>query len=460
MPENGFFTHHNHGFWLEFSLFPQSCSLSAAEDDHFHTCILAIEKAVCHFFYTSLCLRRESVAGARARVDPPLKPAYTLCMHVRQLLWVAGCSAVGLGLLVALAVYHYEWNVSTLLRMDVRFGQEYRVPEGVILYEEKGYDGMAYYEIAREIPTLLLGQDTHFGSAYRFQRILFPLFGYLLALGNDAWFPVSFLIINILASIGSLVLLLLTVKRMSVHSFTILCNPAILVGILFSLTEPLSLFFIMLFFFLWERQGRTMGFLASLSLLLSLLSRETTVFLIVLLLVWALAHKRWRDTIWLLFPVGLFLLWQYFLALHFDSIAFQAGERIMNLSLRGPRQLIVWLFEKVNSYRLSSLPLLIFLVLLSARLMLDWWRVRISRSVDITSFLLTGLVGTMLSMDPHMWGVITSIGRVVTPLYPVYALYACYHDTRFMRGLSLLLIVTSVVSAIGIALVHHPYILS
>ena len=63
----------------------------------------------------------------------------------------------------------------------------------------------------------------------------------------------------------------------------------------------------------------------------------------------------------------------------------------------------------------------------------------------------------MLCMDGHMWGAITSIGLVVTPVYPVYALYAAERDTAVLRKISLVLLVVTLVASAGIASVPHPF---
>ena len=88
----------------------------------------------------------------------------------------------------------------------------------------------------------------------------------------------------------------------------------------------------------------------------------------------------------------------------------------------------------------------------------EWLRLRLR--IDVYAFLLSGLCATMLCMDAHMWGAITSIGRVVTPVYPIYAVYAAHRDTKVLRGLSWLLIAISLVAAVGIASVPHPFSLS
>jgi hypothetical protein len=120
--------------------------------------------------------------------------------------------------------------------------------------------------------------------------------------------------------------------------------------------------------------------------------------------------------------------------------------------------LVSWLTEGLTLYRLSSASLLLFVALLSIMLGAEWLRSK--QRVDFYCFLLSGLVGVMLCMDAHIWGALTSIGRVVTPVYAVYPLFAAARDTRMTRMLSGLLIGLSVIAAVGIASITHPFIVS
>lgn len=372
---------------------------------------------------------------------------------------IAG-AAVALILFVFLAVRSYDGNVSALLHMDVNFAERMHAPSGIVLYEDGGYDGMAYYQVARDIPLLLSGGTSTFDSPYRFQRITLPLLVYAITLGNETAFPFAFLLINIAAAITSLILVLLLTRSVNIHAVTIVFNPAILVGILFSLTEPVSIAFILFFFWLWKRRGRLDAWPIA-ALTLSLFARETTIFIIALLLLWFLWRRERRNAALMLIPISLLFLWQYFLLLRFGSVGFQANTNIVDPPFLGIVTVIRWAFEHegiAQMYRLSSIALLVFFLPLCVVFGKEW--MRRTRSIDRSTFLLSGLVITMLSMDAHMWGVITSIGRVVAPIYPVYALYAAEHDSRFLRLLSMSLIAISIIAAVGIALQTHPFRIS
>jgi hypothetical protein len=360
--------------------------------------------------------------------------------------------------LVFLGVRNYGYNVSTLMHMDVPFGEHHDVPSGLVLYTDGAYDGMVYYQIARDLPALITGGETSFAEPYRFQRILLPLFAYITAFGQEAAFPYSLLFINLASAIGCLLLMAWTTRKFSIHTFAVVFNPAVLVGILYSLTEPLSLFFLTVFFWRWERQNRQLDAWTILALILSLLARETTLFLIALLLVWFLWRLQWRQFFLALIPLAFQALWQYVLVLRLGSVPLETGSHMLNYPFQGVSMLVSCLTEGLTLYRLSSASLLLFVALLSIMLGAEWLRSK--QRVDFYCFLLTGLIGVMLCMDAHIWGALTSIGRVVTPVYAVYPLFAAARDTRMTRMLSGLLIGLSVIAAVGIASITHPFIVS
>lgn len=364
--------------------------------------------------------------------------------------------------LVAFGVRQYEGNLSGLLHMDTTFGETHQVPPGVVLYTDGGYDGMLYYEVARELPALFFGGEIRLDSPYRFQRALLPGIVYLLTFSNAAWFPFAFVFVNVVCALIALWLMLRLTNGKVLHALTIVANPAVLVGILFTLTEPLSLVMMVAFFAVWRKNGQSLSPLAILFLILSLLARETTVFLIGLLFVWYVWNKRWSQAARAVIPMLVLAAWQWFLVWRLGDQGFQANSNIVAWPFGGPIQVVRWFLDGHKlSYVITSLALLLFVLPLLGVLLREWMPVLRKRArLDVLTFLLSGLVGTLLCMDQHMWGVITSIGRVVTPLYPVYALWAADRDDKVHNILSTILITVSVMAAIGIAMVRHPYVIS
>lgn len=378
-------------------------------------------------------------------------------MTVKRFLTIAAVMAVFL-LVVGIGVRSYQWNVSALFHMDAAFGERHAVPEGIVLYEDAGYDGMLYEQVARDLPALFSGGHTSFDSPYRFQRVLLPALAYIVTLGQEPAFPWAFLLINMAAVVATLGFMMAQIGNKPLHLLTTVFNPAMLVGVLYMLTEPVSSAFIALFLFLWNRSGRTITPLGIAALTLSLFARETTIFLIALLIAWSLWWRRWKEAVVLLVPIILLAAWQYFLVLRFGAVGFQANSNVMSIPFEGPVQVVRWLMETWHPYRLSTFGLMAFVLPLFVVVAREWAGKR--TRIDVLAFLLGGLAVTMLSMDAHMWGAITSIGRVVTPIYPVYALYAAERDTWVERTLSVILIVISIIAAVGIAMATHPYHIS
>lgn len=387
----------------------------------------------------------------------------------RSQLSLLGGAAILLAALIALAISKYDWNVSALLHVSQEFGEAFEIPQGVVLYEDGGYDGMLYYQVARDIPEIFFGNTETpqrgvstdvptYNNAYRAQRILLPLSAYLFSLGNESLLPFTFLLINIFAVLGALALGLKSMGRLTLHHFTLIANPAALVGILFSLTEPLSLFFTTLFLYLWKRAGERITAGQVLALSLGMLTRETMLFLIVPFAFLFFLQRKPKDALLTILSLLPFCLFQGFLYLRFEELGFATGAHMFTLPFLGVWQLLLSSFTDISAYRLSSLSLLFFFIFPLFILTASHWMKENTHGIPETSLLF--LLAVLLSLDAHIWGVITSVGRVLAPLYPLYAFSAMERDSLTERILSLNLFVVSVVAAIGIASIAHPFSIS
>ena len=190
-----------------------------------------------------------------------------------------------------------------------------------------------------------------------------------------------------------------------------------------------------------------------------MLARETTVFLILPLAVFSLLKKEWKNTFFCLLSLIPFALWTLFLVDRFGALPLETSAGMLNIPFSGPLDLLQRsLAENITAYRLSSLSFLVLFFLPLALIeVYRWWK---GREGGMLGSLLLVLIVAMLCLDAHIWGVITSIGRAVTPLYPVFAFKAMEEGGRMERTLSGSLILVSIVAAVGIALVTHPFTLA
>jgi hypothetical protein len=66
----------------------------------------------------------------------------------------------------------------------------------------------------------------------------------------------------------------------------------------------------------------------------------------------------------------------------------------------------------------------------------------------------------MLLMPKYIWGSITSIGRVITPVYPLTVLLLAHRDSPLTRMLAIGILVLGLVTGVGLALILHPFTLA
>lgn len=152
-----------------------------------------------------------------------------------------------------------------------------RFSEGIADGTE-GYDGQFVYYIARDPNTAAQYLDV---PAYRFQRILLPVVGRLLALGQDALIPWALLLINLISlATGTWLLeqLLIRHKGSRWYALTYGLTIGIFASVRLSLSEPLAYALVLSGITLADRE-RWIG--SALVFALAALAKETTIFFVV-----------------------------------------------------------------------------------------------------------------------------------------------------------------------------------
>lgn len=137
---------------------------------------------------------------------------------------------------VGMVLFSNKGNPLALVTIGTQFSEQLSAEQG----GTEGYDGQFNYYIARDPTTASQYLDV---PAYRFQRILFPFLGRLLALGQADLIPWAFLLINIMAMAAGTALLekLLTgygVNRW--YALTYGLTLGIFGSVRLSLSEPLA----------------------------------------------------------------------------------------------------------------------------------------------------------------------------------------------------------------------------
>lgn len=186
-----------------------------------------------------------------------------------------------------------------------------------------GYDGQFAYYIARDPLHAAPCLDV---PAYRYQRILLPLLGHALALGDVRWLPLALVAINLAALVGATAALehLLAAQRVSRwYALVFGLFVGVFMSVRLSTTEPLAYGLVVAAIWLHQRGRAGPGAVA---FLLAALAKETTLaFAAGYMLSYALAG-RWRAALRLALVVGApFALWQAALYLWLGAFGVGSG---------------------------------------------------------------------------------------------------------------------------------------
>jgi hypothetical protein len=171
-----------------------------------------------------------------------------------------------------------------------------------------GYDGQFAYYIARDPST---GWRYCDAPAYRYQRILYPLLAWLLALGRESWVPWTLIVVNVLALTAGTYFTERLLARHGASRWYALSYGlygGLVAGVRLDLTEPLAYGLVQGGLWLWVGRRRlpAAGLLAA-----AALAKETALIAVGGLLLHLALEGRWRRGLALGLSTGVpFALWQ------------------------------------------------------------------------------------------------------------------------------------------------------
>ncbi len=172
----------------------------------------------------------------------------------------------------------------------------------------QGYDGQFAYFIARDP---LGGCRRCDASAYRYQRILYPLLAWALAFGQPAAVPWTLILVNLVAVAMGTYFTERLLASQGVSRWYALAYGlygGLIAGLRLDLTEPLAYGLLQGGIWAWTERRRR---LAVPLFALAALTKETTLIAVAGLLLYLLFEKRWLDTLSLGLGVAApFMAWQ------------------------------------------------------------------------------------------------------------------------------------------------------
>jgi len=135
--------------------------------------------------------------------------------------------------------------------MDHTLSDQHAMPSNFVVLDVPGYDGAQYYQIARNVPKIIIGESNTLTEkspgSYAYQRFALPVLAASFSIGDNSLLPWAFLLINILTLALSSFLLLRWNKDASLYAVALGLCPAAVLGLHYMLAGPLALFLISLF---------------------------------------------------------------------------------------------------------------------------------------------------------------------------------------------------------------------
>jgi hypothetical protein len=372
--------------------------------------------------------------------------------------WPVSVATLAIGIVLTLTLMPYGMRPSVLFHLGAIQERSHPLPEGFVVLDVPSYDGAQYYGIARNMPLIARpsrwDQLQHLNpTSYAYQRFLLPKTAWILALGQTTWLPFSFLLINIASLIGAAYIFWRSTKS-SLGTFALVFSPAAMVGLHFTLAEPLTILLITLFLTRFMRNREQLEWLDVVLLALLPLSREVNVLFCGLLWLYLLWRRKWTSAAWAMIPFLTFFLLHGWIYAVFNELPFLMSADKRTLPFEAMLTLIFGGYG-INRLTLTSIPLALFVVI--PGLLWTGWLIVKNRDrsfVAIGSFVFLLL---MTTMPDHIWGSITSIGRVITPVDPLLLLTATRNKSRMSLWLTAMILVIGLGAGLSLASVIHPF---
>lgn len=227
-------------------------------------------------------------------------------------------------LLYCLSVVAIRGKGDPLILMTI--GTDYNPTLADHAYSPEGYDGQFVYYIANNPATAPQFIDV---PAYRFQRILLPISGRILGLGQSALIPFSLLAINLLALAGGTYILEQLLDTHKVSRWYAI-GYGLSIGIFGSArlmtTETLAYALVLLAIWLYHRNKWQWSAVA---FAISAFSKEVTLIFVAGYVLYMFTQKQFRQGIIFALIAGIpFAIWQVILYSMFGEFGVGSGGNL------------------------------------------------------------------------------------------------------------------------------------
>jgi hypothetical protein len=201
----------------------------------------------------------------------------------------------------------------------------------------------------------------------------------MFAMGYEPALPYAFLAINITALLGAAWILQRMRGGSTLGAFAIALCPAALIGLHFSLAEPLAMVLITAAMALIATR-RHIPLSAMMLLSLLVLTKEVMILFIATLGITLLLKRHWNDASALLIPALVFVSWHIVIYVLFGDIPFLMSSAKSGLPLTGMLPIIMGQ-NGYDAKTLSSIALMVLFVLPACCLTIaEVWR---HKNIDV-----------------------------------------------------------------------------
>jgi hypothetical protein len=230
---------------------------------------------------------------------------------------------VVLVLLVAIGFVLYRLSIKDWDPIELaEIGTRYRDGD---IYGSEGYDGQFAYYIAIH-PNLDDVSSQLDVPAYRYQRILYPIFARILSLGQVTWIPWTLIVINILSQVVGTALLCVFLNSFEVpvrYSLIFGLWAGTVIGVGTDLYEPLTYSLVIGAVLARSKEKQ---WLSSILISGSLFAKETAIlFWAAFLISDLIQKKRLKEILFILVPIIPYGLWQGWLYFQFGAFGLGSG---------------------------------------------------------------------------------------------------------------------------------------
>lgn len=374
--------------------------------------------------------------------------------------WAAAATAIGLAAIIAINISYYDWNVTSMFHLDHTIADVHPLQPDFVTLEVPGYDGAQYYQVARNMPKIFNpSRWSELSStnplSYAYQRFLLPLVAFTLSFGQEAALPYVFLIINALSLVLTAWIIYTHLGGKWLAALAFAFCPSAMVGLHFVLAEPSALLILALFLTRYIKLQR-LGWIEVLLLSLLVLSREVNILFVGTVFLYSLYKRQWKDVALTFIPMAVFFALHALLYGIFGDIPFLTSAGARQFPFSAPLKILLGM-RGYDMYTLSSVALFLGFTLPG----FVWTIYRLikgDRSFPTFAFFL--FLCLMLTLADYIWGSITSVGRVITPIYPLAIVAYAQYDSKLTKLLTLAIFLIGLGAGLGLAFIPHPFTLS